>query len=149
MEAYKQSIKIAIKNDFHAFLYTLQKLLRKKLSTILLDTIYPSHTKMVMTMSFDIDFNKHEMPEQLLKSSYSSFDTSIYPGVHIKYYYNYLNKKQCVTCVCKCDECNDATCGYCKKTTIAAFKSGSSLLQVDNAWIYSYCIYIKLIYSSH
>jgi len=60
---------------------------------------------------------------------YSSYEPCIYPGVNIKYFINTNN-----TCgICECENlcngkgngCGD---GYCKKVTIAVFKSGKVII---------------------
>ena len=58
---------------------------------------------------------------------YSSFESCIYPGVNIKYYYNEMIENNGI---CNCDEIctGKGLNGSCKKITIAVFNSGKALI---------------------
>jgi TATA-box binding protein (TBP) (component of TFIID and TFIIIB) len=120
----------------------------------ILSTIFPSTTtpeitdmKMVMINSdFDIGYaiDREALHRAIIQGGlYSSFDTSIYPGVNIKYYYhpdkdeNPCRDESWTPGVCQCDGMctGKGTHGFCKKITIAAFKSGKIIItggQSDN-----------------
>jgi len=104
----------------------------ENVSEILLDTIVPdiTMTKMVMINSdFDIGFevDREVLHREIISEGYySSYESSIYPGVNIKYYYN-ANE---VDGVCRCKGMCDGKGhgGFCKKITVAVFKSGKVII---------------------
>ena len=86
----------------------------------------------IVTMNsyFDIGFriNREVLHRSIVEENYySSFETAIYPGVNIKYYYN-LPKQQ--TGICNCSGPCDGK-GHnesCKKITVAVFNSGKIII---------------------
>ena len=89
--------------------------------------------KLVLINSdFDLGFeiNREKLHAEIIENDiYSSYEPCIYPGVNIKYFINTNN-----TCgICECENlcngkgngCGD---GYCKKVTIAVFKSGKVII---------------------
>ena len=64
------------------------------------------------------------------KEYYSTFESCIYPGVKIKYYYNENNTNNGI---CNCDGCcnGKGINGDCKSITIAVFNSGKALITDD------------------
>ena len=94
-------------------------------------SIVPEKTKVVMINSdFDMGFriNREVLHRCIIDANYySSFESAIYPGVNIKYYYN-LERQATGICNCPgpCDgKGNDSTC---KKITIAVFNSGKIII---------------------
>ena len=89
--------------------------------------IIPDMTRIVtMNSYFDMGFriNREVLHRSIIEENYySSFETAIYPGVNIKYYYN-LEKQQTGICNCSglCD--GKGRNGACKKITVAVFNSG-------------------------
>tara|TARA_B110001469_G_C9626933_1_gene313056 strand:+ start:310 stop:1047 length:738 start_codon:yes stop_codon:yes gene_type:complete len=87
--------------------------------------------KMVMINSdFDIGFtiDREKLHRAMVSYRYySSFESTIYPGVNIKYYYN-PGKHSDGICNCEgvCD--GKGANGLCKKITIAVFKSGKIII---------------------
>ena len=114
----------------------------------ILRKIFPTTTepvitdmKMVMINSdFDIGYPLHReaLHRAIIQAGlYSSFDTSIYPGVNIKYYYHpdkdeepdkEPDRKNAGVCQCEGMCTGKGTHGHCKKITIAAFKSGKIII---------------------
>ena len=104
----------------------------KDIEDIFVDMIEPTiiRKKMVMINSdFDIGFqiDREALHREIIKDGYySSYEPVIYPGVNIKYYHN---TNQCTgICICEgmCDgKGND---GFCKKITVAVFKSGKVII---------------------
>ena len=114
----------------------------------ILRDIFPTTTepvitdmKMVMINSdFDIGYPLHReaLHRAIIQAGlYSSFDTSIYPGVNIKYYYHpdkdeepdkEPDRKNAGVCQCEGMCTGKGTHGHCKKITIAAFKSGKIII---------------------
>jgi hypothetical protein len=88
-------------------------------------------TRMVMINSdFDIGYtiDREKLHRAMvLNHYYSSFESTIYPGVNIKYYHN--PEKQ-TNGICNCEGPCDgkAKNGCCKKITIAVFKSGKIII---------------------
>jgi len=94
-------------------------------------SLMPEETKIVMINSdFDMGFriNREVLHRCIIDANYySSFESAIYPGVNIKYYYN-LERQ--VTGICNCSgpcdgKGHDSTC---KKITIAVFNSGKIII---------------------
>ncbi len=91
--------------------------------------------QIVNTVS-DFDLKKEVKREVLHRfivdnGYYSSYESVIYPGVNIKYYYNPVKQN---TGICNCEGPCDGKGknGYCKKITIAVFKSGKALITGAN-----------------
>jgi TATA-box binding protein (TBP) (component of TFIID and TFIIIB) len=87
--------------------------------------------KMVMINSdFDIGYkiNREILHRSIVEEGYySSFESSVYPGVNIKYYHNPEKQQDGIcNCECMCDGKGKHTC--CKKITVAVFKSGSIII---------------------
>lgn len=91
-------------------------------------------SKIVLINSdFDIGFeiNRDILHREILNNNiYSSYEPCVYPGVNIKYFINNNNTDNGVcNCISLCngkgDGCGD---GYCKKVTIAVFKSGKIII---------------------
>ena len=110
-------------------------------TTVERPTMIPEITDMNMVMinsDFDIGFSidREALHRAIIQAGlYSSFDNSIYPGVNIKYYYhpsrdNVTDVPIISPGVCQCNGmCNGKGLhGYCKKITIAAFKSGKIII---------------------
>ena len=86
----------------------------------------------LINSDFDLGFeiNREKLHYEIIENDiYSSYEPCIYPGVNIKYFINTNN-----TCgICECENmcngkgngCGD---GYCKKVTIAVFKSGKVII---------------------
>ncbi len=67
---------------------------------------------------------------EIIKAGYySSFESCIYPGVNIKYYFNNTQNNGICCCnrVCNGKGIGDSD-GNCKKITIAVFKSGKIII---------------------
>jgi hypothetical protein len=94
-------------------------------------SLMPENTKIVMINSdFDMGFriNREVLHRCIIDANYySSFESAIYPGVNIKYYYN-LDRQ--VTGICNCPGPCDGKGhdGTCKKITIAVFNSGKIII---------------------
>lgn len=99
---------------------------------IFLDMELPSltMTKMVMINSdFDIGFqvDRETLHREIIKMGYySSYEPVIYPGVNIKYYHNTNQNNGICQCEGPCD--GKGKDGYCKKITVAVFKSGKIII---------------------
>lgn len=114
----------------HVLLREVRKL--PAVSDVFLDTVDPAitMTKMVMINSdFDIGFEveRETLHREIIREGYySSYESSIYPGVNIKYYYNPRQADGVCRCQGICDgKGND---GFCKKVTVAVFKSGKIII---------------------
>lgn len=84
----------------------------------------------LINSDFDMGFKiNREILHRLIidKGYYSSFESCIYPGVNIKYYYNeLLNNKGICNCESKCT--GKGINNDCKKITIAVFNSGKIMI---------------------
>jgi hypothetical protein len=71
---------------------------------------------------------------------YSSYESAIYPGVNIKYYYNPAKQQ---TGICNCEGPCDGkgSQGFCKKITIAVFKSGKIIITGGNSMVHIHTAY--------
>ena len=117
------------------FLKEMQRIPPETLLSILPENqapaIIPDMTRIVtMNSYFDIGFriNREVLHRSIIEDNYySSFETAIYPGVNIKYYYN-LEKQQTGICNCSgpCD--GKGQNGACKKITVAVFNSGKIII---------------------
>ena len=122
-----QSIRILLKE--------IKKLSEDKRSEIFINNqdpqIIEEKKKMVMINSnFSVGFPIHRenLHRQMLSLGYySSYDSSIYPAVNLKYYYN-PSKQTNGVCNCKglCDGKGKEGC--CRKITIAIFNSGQIII---------------------
>jgi len=79
---------------------------------------------------------KREILHKILKNDYGNicnYESCIYPGVKLQYYYNITNKFKDGICKCSCN-CHDSKGGEgnhegdCKKITIAIFQSGCIII---------------------
>ena len=101
-------------------------------ASIFLDTSVPVRTmsKLVMINSdFDIgcEINREVLHREIIGAGYySSYDPGIYPGVNMKYYFNPSQSDGVCRCQGMCD--GKGHNGYCKKITIAIFKSGKIII---------------------
>lgn len=88
-------------------------------------------SQMVMINSdFDIGYpiNREVLHRSVVEEGYySSFESAIYPGVNIKYYYN-PGKQQTGVCNCECICDGKGKHGCCKKITVAVFNSGKIII---------------------
>lgn len=104
----------------------------ENISEIFVDTTCPSliRKKMVMINSdFDIGFqiDREVLHREIIqKGYYSSYEPVIYPGVNIKYYHNTIQNNGICTCEGVCD--GKGHDGFCKKITVAVFKSGKIII---------------------
>ena len=104
----------------------------ENLSEIFVDTIEPTivRKKMVMINSdFDIGFqiDREVLHREIIrKGYYSSYEPVIYPGVNIKYYHNTNQTNGICVCEGACD--GKGHNGFCKKITVAVFKSGKIII---------------------
>ena len=102
------------------------------ISEIFVDTIEPTivRKKMVMINSdFDIGFqiDREVLHREIIrKGYYSSYEPVIYPGVNIKYYHNTNQTNGICVCEGACD--GKGHNGFCKKITVAVFKSGKIII---------------------
>ena len=84
----------------------------------------------LINSDFDMGYKiNREMLHRLIIDNgyYSSFESCIYPGVKIKYYYNeLLNNKGICNCESKCT--GKGINNDCKKITIAVFNSGKIMI---------------------
>lgn len=130
-------LKSFIQGDqsIHILLKEIKKLSDDMRSQIFLTNpdpaIVPEKKKMVMINSnFSIGFpiDRENLHRKVLSLGYySSYDSSIYPAVNLKYYYN--PKKQS-NGVCNCEGLCDGKGkdGCCRKITIAIFNSGQIII---------------------
>ena len=86
----------------------------------------------LINSDFDLGFevDREKLHYEIIENDiYSSYEPCIYPGVNIKYYINTNNTYGICECenICngKGNGCGD---GYCKKVTIAVFKSGKVII---------------------
>lgn len=102
------------------------------ISEIFVDTIIPTivRKKMVMINSdFDIGFHidREVLHREIIRQGYySSYEPVIYPGVNIKYYHNTNQTNGICVCEGACDGKGHE--GFCKKITVAVFKSGKIII---------------------
>jgi hypothetical protein len=102
-------------------------------SRVFLDDVDPvvGKSRMVMINSdFDIGFkvNREILHRMVIEQGlYSHFNDEVYPGVNLKYYYNPIRQS---TGICDCvGTCDGKGHGdFCKKITIAVFKSGKIII---------------------
>jgi hypothetical protein len=128
--------------DVHMGDYTVEMLLKEirgipsdRLLSILpgnqSPSIMPDMTRIAtMNSYFDIGFriNREVLHRSIIKDNYySSFETAIYPGVNIKYYYN-IAKQQTGICNCSLPCDGKGHNGACKKITVAVFNSGKIII---------------------
>ena len=103
----------------------------KKESIFKTDQLICPWTKTVLINSdFDMGYkiDREALHRLIIEAGYfSSFESCIYPGVNIKYYYNELLQNKGI---CKCESmCNGkGHDGECKKITIAVFNSGKIII---------------------
>jgi len=102
------------------------------LSVLSYDAYLMNHKLVLINSDFDLGFeiNREKLHYEIIENDiYSSYEPCIYPGVNIKYFINTNNR--CGICECenmcngKGNGCGD---GYCKKVTIAVFKSGKVII---------------------
>jgi hypothetical protein len=101
-------------------------------------------TRMVMINSdFDIGhrIDREKLHREIIRQRYySSYESAIYPGVNIKYYYNPAKQQ---TGICNCEGPCDGkgSQGFCKKITIAVFKSGKIIITGGNSMVHIHTAY--------
>lgn len=130
-------LKSFIQGDqvIHILLKEIKRLSSEARSQIFLSDIDPSivpeKKKMVMINSnFSIGFpiDREALHRKVLSLGYySSYDSSIYPAVNLKYYFN-PDKQSNGVCNCEglCD--GKGKDGCCRKITIAIFNSGQIII---------------------
>jgi len=96
------------------------------------DIAYSNYQIVLINSDFDIFYqvNREVLHREIVKAGmYSSYESCIYPGVNIKYFFN-TNQSDGICCC-------DAMCtgkgtadgdGQCKKITVAVFKSGKIII---------------------
>lgn len=93
---------------------------------------YSNYDIVLINSDFDIKYeiNREVLHKEIIKAGYySSFESCIYPGVNIKYYFNNTQNNGICCCnrVCNGKGIGDSD-GNCKKITIAVFASGKIII---------------------
>jgi len=96
------------------------------------DTTYSNYQIVLINSDFDIFYqiNRENLHREIVKAGiYSSYESCIYPGVNIKYFFNTNQSDGICCCDAMCTGKGNADgSGQCKKITIAVFMSGKIII---------------------